>query len=110
MCSPIPVSGISTSTSIVPASREITFAGPSDASTSCIWSLVASSSAVKRLDALLAGALGEQLAERRPEPAALPVVDHRYRGLGLDRVVEADEAGDTDALAASAASMAISAS
>ena len=36
--------------------------------------------------ALLARALGEQLAERRAEPAALPVVDHRDRGLGDGRL------------------------
>ena len=48
MWSPMPCSGIATSTTTVPASREITFAGPSEASTSCIWSLAASSRAVKR--------------------------------------------------------------
>jgi hypothetical protein len=48
MWSPIPTSGMSTETPIVPASREITSAGPSEASTSSICWLSASSRAVNR--------------------------------------------------------------
>src|SRR5581483_3539104 len=53
------------------------------------------------LDPLLPGPLDEPLQERRPDAAALPVVDDGERDLGLRGLGPAHEPGDADRLAAS---------
>ena len=98
MWSPIPRSGMSTSTSTVPDERESTFDGPNDARTSCIWSFDREQQRGEPRDTLVAGPLGEQVGEGDAEAATLPLVDHRHRGLGAGAVVEANEAGDPDAV------------
>ena len=77
--------GSSTSTSTVPASREITCDGP-ERGEHVVHLLVAREQQRREpLDPLLAGALGEQLGEGRAEAAALPLVDHGDRRLGARR-------------------------
>ena len=76
-----PASGISTSTSTVPGvARQ--HLGRAERREHVVHLVVAGEEQRREaLDPLLAGALGEQLAERRAEAAALPVVDDGHRRL-----------------------------
>ena len=68
-------------------------AGPSEASTSCICSLLASSSAVKRSTPSSRARSASSCAECRAEAPALPLVDHGHRGLGAGRRRRAGRSG-----------------